>query len=181
MLAAFGMTGAAVAGGSRIADEGELGTYYTVAKGAQLDTAGYPETMLDEQANACLSVGYRVSAQGVPGNIIVLDRWNSVSGDKEPVDGFWKAFEASAVLAVSQWRFQPLEGVEAQPTFTVSTFGFMADDAMSNAAVRSHCRVAGRELAKVGNRMSHDAAWQRASQVLWSPPHSVPSSTVSQR
>lgn len=161
----------------RIVPEGELGQYWTVADGHGLSVAGYPASKVREAANACVAMAYRVEADGTTSLPVVLNAWDSKSGEKAKLDDAWDAFAQSAATAVAAWRFKSVAGIEPLPTVTVSTFGFMADGTASKAAVRNHCRVNAEALAKADRQMSHSVAMRRNAFANW-PPNTMASQRI---
>jgi hypothetical protein len=162
----------------RIADEGTIGDKWMLADGATLANAAYPPSLAARGGNACIALGYLIGKDGTTSDFAVLQQWNSESGDKEPVEGYWQAFAQAGADAVSQWRFKSRPGVGVViPTYTVATLGFQGRQDADPAAVRGHCRIAdlAGHLAKVQSdkfnrggilkqQMEHDRIRQRVQQ-----------------
>lgn len=125
----------------RIANEGTIGDSWMLAPGAKLPAPVYPAHLAGTGGNACIALGYLIGRDGRPSEFMVLKQWNSLAGDSEPVDGYWRAFAEAGADAVSQWRFQPRPGVTAVPTYTVATLGFVAGKDEDGSAAGEHCRI----------------------------------------
>lgn len=126
----------------RIANEGTIGDKWMVAEGTTLATAQYPPHLAARGDNVCIALVYLIDRQGNTSDFSVLKQWNSETENKEPVDGFWKAFAEAGADAVLQWKFQPRPGVGSPtPTRTVATLGFTGTQQMDGAQLRSHCQV----------------------------------------
>ena len=124
-----------------IVDEGQLGASWSVAEGATIAAPGYPQQFADTGREVCMAFGYLVNPDGTTTDYKVLTQWNSLTGSNEPEFGFWDAFSQSAAQAVSQWKFQPREGVTPEATYTVATLGWQSGAAGDPAAVRARCKV----------------------------------------
>ena len=124
----------------RIANEGTIGDKWMLAEGAKLAVPAYPANFAPRGANVCIGLGYRIAENGVTSNFAVLRQWNSESGEKEPVEGFWKAFAEAGADAVGQWRFKPRPGMSPRATYTMATLTF-AGKGVADPALGSHCRV----------------------------------------
>jgi hypothetical protein len=126
----------------RIASEGTIGDKWMLADGATLATATYPPSLAARGGNACIALGYLIGKDGSTSDFAVLKQWNSESGEKEPVEGYWQAFAQAGADAVSQWRFKARPGVGVViPTYTVATLGFQGKQDADPAAVRGHCQI----------------------------------------
>ncbi len=127
----------------RIANEGTIGDKWALAEGATLATAQYPAHLAARGDNVCIALVYKIGKDGTTSDFSVLKQWNSETGEKEPVDGFYQAFAEAGADAVSQWKFQPRSGVSNPvPTRTVATLGFTGKTQIDGAQLRSHCQVA---------------------------------------
>lgn len=127
----------------RVANEGTIGDKWMLADGAALATAVYPPTLAGRGADVCIALGYLIGRDGTTSEFAILKQWNSESGEKEPVDGFWQAFAQAGADAVSQWRFKARPGIEAVvPTYTVATLGFQGKQGIDPAELRGHCKIA---------------------------------------
>ncbi len=137
------LSAAAVAQDSeRIANEGTIGDKWMLADGATLASAQYPGHMAARGDNVCIALVYKIGADGTTSDFSVIKQWNSESGEKEPVDGFWQAFAQAGADAVSQWKFKPRADVaQPVPTRTVATLGFTGKEQIDGAELRSHCQV----------------------------------------
>ncbi|MCB1561044.1 MAG: hypothetical protein KDI75_08130 [Xanthomonadales bacterium] len=137
------ISAAAIAGGGeRFAAEGTIGDKWMAGDGASFEAAGYPAHYLSTAANVCMAIAYRIGEDGSTSDFLVLDQWNSVSEDKEPVVGFWQAFASAGAGALSNWRFKPRpEVTDPVPTVTVATLTFGAQANVDVHELRSHCRV----------------------------------------
>ncbi len=126
----------------RIANEGTIGDKWALAEGATLASAQYPAHMAARGDNVCIALVYKIGKDGTTSDFSVLKQWNSESGEKEPVSGFYQAFAEAGADAVSQWKFQPRPGVSnPTPTRTVATLGFTGKTQIDGALLRSHCQV----------------------------------------
>ncbi len=127
----------------RIANEGTIGDKWMLADGAKLATAEYPGYFAERGDDVCIALGYKINKDGTTSDFSVLRQWNSEAEDKEPVDGFWKAFAESAAHAVSQWKFKPRPDAGAPvTTLTVATLGFNGKKGVDPVALRGHCKIA---------------------------------------
>lgn len=126
----------------RIANEGTIGDKWMLADGATLASAQYPAHLADRGDNVCIALVYKIGKDGTTSDLSVLKQWNSESGEKEPVDGFYKAFAEAGADAVLQWKFKPRPDVSKPvPTRTVATLGFTGKTPVDAAELRSHCQV----------------------------------------
>lgn len=126
----------------RVANEGTIGDKWMLAEGATLASAQYPAHLADRGDNVCIALVYKIGKDGTTSNFSVLKQWNSETGEKEPVDGFYQAFAEAGADAVSQWKFKPRPGVgKPMPTRTVATLGFTGKTQIDGAELRSHCQV----------------------------------------
>lgn len=127
----------------RVANEGTIGDKWMMAEGATLAPAQYPAHLAARGDNVCIALVYRIGKDGTTSDFSVLKQWNSESGEKEPVDGFYQAFAQAGADAVSQWKFKPRPGVgNPMPTRTVATLGFTGKTQVDGAQLRSHCQAA---------------------------------------
>ncbi|MCB1561043.1 MAG: hypothetical protein KDI75_08125 [Xanthomonadales bacterium] len=137
--------------------------------------------MLADAVNACVAIAYRVDKYGLTSPAVVLKAWDSVNGRKASAELHEDEFARAAAVAVASWRFQPVAGAEPTPSMTVSTFGFMADDVASKAAVRSHCRTSNDELAAIGGDSSlgkgRSSRADRIPAAFW-PPNTMPGQRI---
>lgn len=125
----------------RIANEGTIGDRWMLAPGTSLPAPVYPAHMAGTGGSACIALGYLIGRDGKPTDFAVLKQWNSVAGDVEPVEGYWRAFAQAGADAVSQWRFQPRPGMVPVPTYTVATLGFSGGEGIDGTAAGQHCRI----------------------------------------
>lgn len=143
----------------RIANEGSIGDKWMLSDGETLATAQYPGYMAPRGDNVCIALGYLINKDGSTSEFSVLKQWNSESGEKEPVDGFWQAFAVAGADAVSQWKFKPRPGVDNPvPTRTVAILGFNAGQGVDAAELRNHCHIADlrAHLADLGRQGKSD-------------------------
>lgn len=141
LCCAFGTTAADRAVDLDVVDEGHLHETWMLADGSKAVAPGYPRKFADSGREVCMAFGYRIEPDGSTADYRVLAQWNSLTGGAEPQRGFWSAFEQSAAQAVSQWKFQPREGVAAEPTYTVATLGWQSGGAGDPTKVRARCKV----------------------------------------
>ncbi|MEZ5464258.1 MAG: hypothetical protein R3F22_03320 [Lysobacteraceae bacterium] len=138
----------ALAGGKeRIAAEGTIGDQWMLADGVSLAAAEYPPHYLSTKADVCMAIGYRIAPDGKTSDFMVLDQWNSVDEQHEPLAGFWQAFASAGAGALAEWRFKPRPEVnDPVPTMTVATLTFAANPAADIAQLRGECRI--KDLAR---------------------------------
>lgn len=126
----------------RIANEGTIGDKWMLADNAPLAMAQYPAHMAPRGDDVCIALEYVIDKNGGTSGFSVLKQWNSESGEKEPVNGFWQAFAQAGADAVSQWKFKPRPGVSNPvQTRTVAILGFNGKRDIDAAQLRSHCRI----------------------------------------
>lgn len=126
--------------GTPIANEGKIGDKWMLAEGATLATPQYPAHLAPRGDDTCLALGYLINADGTTSNFVVMQQWTS-AGDKEPVEGYWKAFAEAGADALSQWRFKARPDVAVvRPTYTVATFSFNSGQA-DPVVLRGHCAI----------------------------------------
>lgn len=139
----------------RIANEGTIGDKWMLANGGTLATATYPAALAARGDNVCIAIGYLIDKDGATSDLAVLKQWNSESGAKEPMDGFWRAFAQAGADAVSQWRFKPRPDVKVViPTYTVATLGFQGKQAIDPTELRGHCKIV--DLADLLEKLKAD-------------------------
>lgn len=142
----------------RIANEGTIGDKWKLADGTTLAMPVYPAHLAERKADVCLALGYVIGADGTTGAFTVLQQWSS-EGEKEPVDGYWKAFAQAGADALAAWKFQPKpDAGTAIPTHTVATLVFNGGAGVAPADLRGHCKIP--DLASHLERIK-DKRWQR--------------------
>lgn len=128
---------AAAADRIRIADEGKLGSEWTLVPGTQL-MPPYPEAYAKDPEEVCLVVGYLVNTDGTTSDFSLLKSWTSGSNARNR-NKFWGEFADLSSRALSQWRYAPA-APGARPVYTAATFVFGTPGAA--AATKAHCEVA---------------------------------------
>lgn len=125
---------------ARIADEGTLGQTHQLAPGAVLPAPGYPGAYADAGDDVCIALGYTVKADGTTGDFRLLQAWSSARARAEKSDRYLDTFASAAADAVSQWRFQPREGVAAGTVDTVATLTFRGGKGATEG-LAERCRI----------------------------------------
>lgn len=142
----------------RIANEGTIGDKWKLADGTTLAMPVYPAQLAERKADVCVALGYVIAADGTTGSFTVLQQWSS-EGDKEPVEGYWKAFAEAGAEALAAWKFQPKPDAGAViPTHTVATLVFNGGAGVAPPDLRGHCKI--NDLATHLEKMK-DKRWQR--------------------
>ena len=123
------------------ANEGKIGDRWALAPGTALATPVYPAAYAPRGDAVCLAMGYMIGDDGSTSRFAVLKQWNSATGEREPVDGYWQAFAQAGADALSQWKFAPKPGPRVRQTYTVATLAFTGTQGTDGAALRGHCSV----------------------------------------
>lgn len=126
----------------RIVNEGGIRDQWMLADGVKLAAPGYPASFAERGDNVCVAMGYGIKPDGTTSDFSLLKAWNSSTGEKEPVDGFWDSFMQASAGALSQWKFKPRPEVsKPETTYTVATLHFVGKEATDAAGLRSHCAI----------------------------------------
>lgn len=124
----------------RVVDEGGIRDEWTLPPGYKLVLPGYPAQFADQQAEACVAIGYLINPDGSTSGFALLKRWTAADVPGRPSQDYWAAFAQSSAQALSQWRFQPRAEVKVpRSVYTVATFLFAA----KSAQLRGRCALPG--------------------------------------
>lgn len=159
--------GVAVAQDMRVVNEGGISDRWALADGVPLAAPGYPAKFITRGESVCLAMGYAIKPDGSTSDFSLLKKWNSGTGNGEPVDGFWDAFAQVGANALSQWKFKPRPGVaDTKTTYTVATLFFSGSDGLATAMLKEHCKVADLKTLINNNaeqRLNRAQGWDLAS------------------
>lgn len=135
-----------------IVDEGQLGKTHTLAAGTQLAAPGYPAAYADSGDDVCIALGYTVKPDGTTGDFRFLQAWSSDRASAETSGRYLDTFASAAANAVSQWRFEPRDGMASGPVSTVATLVFRGGRG-ATPDLSDRCRVT--DLAAHYNRLEN--------------------------
>lgn len=140
----------------RVLNEGRITPWWRLADGVDVVGPGYPEKSLSTRPDVCLALGYVIQRDGTVADPFVVKRWSSAAALDNAA---WEDFGRSAVGELQRWRFVPVEGAVARPTFTVATFFFSGGETTA-VDLREQCRIDDVHDALVNARQ---AAYDRGS------------------
>jgi hypothetical protein len=123
----------------RIVDEKDAGESWQPAGGKPLVQPPRPANAA--AGDVCMSLGYKINADGSTSDVSVLKVWSSTNKKVKADDPALAPYLQSGAAAISMWHFDPTPAETGRrPMFTAASFGFGADEA-SGAAVRSNCQI----------------------------------------
>lgn len=139
---------------ARVAGEGAIRDEWTLAPGTTLAVPVHPGGAAAHE-QACVSLGYLIGRDGSTSAFALLGAWSSAEVAREAAEAHWRPFAEAAAAAVAQWRFQPLAGADARPTYTVATLAF---GGKGDRALMRHCAVPNlaARLRELGYRVDAD-------------------------
>ena len=121
----------------RVANEGRISSWWRLAEGVDVAGPGYPEKSLSARPDVCLALGYVIQRDGTIADPVIVKRWSSAAALDNAA---WEDFGRSAAGELQRWRFVPVQGAVARPTFTVATFYFSGGEAGVDD-LKQHCRI----------------------------------------
>ena len=141
----FGLAVGAGALASEIAiiSEGGTASIWRPAPGVPVVVPGYPDSVADKSEDVCVSLGYQLKADGTTSDIAVLTSWGSKTPAGNAPEGHFDAYAQYAAAALTQWRFAPVGGGNAniKPLYTAATFAFSTNAEADRQALRAHCVI----------------------------------------
>ena len=158
-LAAAGLASASTR--ALVVDEEDLARCWTLVKGLPRVVPGFPAGG-DHGKDACVTIGFQVSAEGTTLGFSELLSWTSTSASSGelPSTVEVQAYVQSAAAAVSMWHFAP-QG-RARPVYSSASFAFPGTAGADQAPVLAHCRIHDLE----GFIAKQQAAEQRRGNIL---------------
>lgn len=140
----------------RVANEGRIASWWRLAEGVEVAGPGYPEKSLSMRPDVCLALGYVIQKDGAVADPVVVKRWSS---DPALENAAWEDFSRAAVGEIQRWRFVPVQGAVARPTFTVATFYFSGGE-VDAVDLKQQCHIDDVHDALISARQ---AAYDRGS------------------
>lgn len=137
-LAAAGLAAASTR--ALVVDQEDLARYWTPVAGLPRVVPGFPAGG-DHGKDACVTIGFQVSAEGTTLGFSELLSWTSTStsGVERPSTAEVQAYVQSAAAAVSMWHFTPYG--RARPVYSSASFAFPGTAGADQAPVLAHCRI----------------------------------------
>lgn len=142
MFAAAGLaTAAAMAANQvKIVDEGRL-PQNGITSDSTFAPPGFPATLATSGDSVCVSLGYKINADGTTTDFGVLKSWSSSTEDERPKGSYWDDVINVSAQAVSDWKFKKADGSTLAPVYTAATFSFRGKQPMEASQLRANCLI----------------------------------------
>lgn len=124
----------------KIIDEGRL-AQNGITSDSKFTPPGFPASLAAKGDSVCITLGYKIQADGTTTDFGVLKSWSSASEDKRPEGSYWEDVMNVTGTAVSEWKFRKADGDNLVPVYTAATFSFRGTDQMEPSQLRAKCLI----------------------------------------
>lgn len=124
----------------KIVDEGRL-KQNGITSDSKFAPPGFPASLASKGDNVCITIGYKILADGSTTDFGVLKSWSSATEDERPEGSYWEDVMNVTGSTVADWKFRKIDGGELVPVYTAATFTFRGTAPMEPTQLRAKCLI----------------------------------------
>lgn len=140
LFALMATTAALAAFPVKIVDEGRL-SQNGITSDSKFQPPGFPASLAAKGDNVCITLGYKIQADGTTTDFGVLKSWSSATEEQRPEGSYWDDVMNVTGSTVADWKFRRIDGDTLVPVYTAATFTFRGTTPMEPTQLRAKCLI----------------------------------------